>query len=162
MAPAGSRQLAQGEPQRHHNDRHTMLQQTHFSWKRISVEQAKTTNYVGMCARESCIRVGFEWIICLNLFQAVQIIADVRIRDPWNEWSHLFSRDCLSESFHYSFARDVRNLPSLTAFPIRIHHTANIYEIMRQPHYILFSFVLWFWLRRASPQSSISHSFLPF
>lgn len=49
-----------------------MLQQTHFSWKRISVKQAKTKSYVGMCARESGIRVGFEWIICLNLFQAVQ------------------------------------------------------------------------------------------
>lgn len=82
LAPAGSRQLAQCEPQRHHNDRHAMLQQTRFSWKRISLRQAKTASYVGMCARKFCIRVCFEWIICLNLFQAVQIIADVRIRDP--------------------------------------------------------------------------------
>jgi len=81
-APAGSRQLAQCEPQRRHNDRHGMLQQAHFSWRRISVRQANTERNVGMCAGKFHICVFSEWIICRNLFQVIQIITDVRSREP--------------------------------------------------------------------------------
>lgn len=45
------------------------------------------------------------------------------------------------QAYWYSFMGDLRSLPPLIALAGRINRRANVYEIMRQPHYIL-SFVL--------------------